>query len=287
MSKHPLTWLITGSSSGFGLLLTRYAQAHGHKVIATSRNPSRTPELVREVEDKGGRWLQLDVDDQQSGAVVDRLEEGGEAIDVLVNNAGWSAHGPAEAFSEPEVKAQVETIFFGPYRLMRAVAPYMRKRRSGIIVNISAAGSLWGMQTMAPYSAAKAALDGVSKVMSDELADFGVRVLIVQLGGFNTNMPNVIRGVEKPLDEDYKGKTLDLILQALQSGKFEIDGDPHKAAKIIYEVIVGEGIGEGKEKELILPLGKEAAQRAKKTIETWTHVMEVFGDVCTSVSVDK
>lgn len=76
MASKKLIWLITGFSSGFGLSLTRAAQAGGHKVIATSRNPSRTPDLVAEIEGKGGKWVQLDVDSAQSGDVITELEKG-------------------------------------------------------------------------------------------------------------------------------------------------------------------------------------------------------------------
>jgi NAD(P)-dependent dehydrogenase (short-subunit alcohol dehydrogenase family) len=154
-----LTWLITGSSSGMGLALTRLAQSHGHAVIATSRDPSRTPDLVAEVEAHGGRWVQLDVDSPNCGAVIEKLEAEGVAIDVLVNNAGWSIHGPAEALPEDEVRAQMETLYFGPYRLIRAAVPHMRKRRSGIVVNISSGAALEGRPSMGAYAAAKAALD--------------------------------------------------------------------------------------------------------------------------------
>lgn len=88
MPKRKLTWLITGCSSGFGLSLTRIGQANGHKVVATSRNPSKTPDLVSEVESKGGKWLQLDVDDPESPRLVESLQGSGHEVDVLINNAG-------------------------------------------------------------------------------------------------------------------------------------------------------------------------------------------------------
>jgi len=158
--KRPLTWLITGCSSGFGLSLTRTAQAGGHTVIATSRNPSRTPALVAEVEGKGGKWLQLDVDSPTSAQVVEDLETSGQQIDVLVNNAGFSIHSPVEAFAEEELRAQMETMYFGPLRLIRAVVPHMRRRRFGVVVNISTGAALEGRDSMGAYAGAKAALDG-------------------------------------------------------------------------------------------------------------------------------
>lgn len=156
----PLIWLITGCSSGFGLALARKAQAQGHNVIATSRNPKRTLELVDEIESKGGQWLALDVDDRASGQVVEDLEKQGVHIDVLVNNAGYSIHGPVEQFTEDEVRAAMETLYFGPFRLIRAVVPYMRKRRFGIVVNISSGAGLEGRESMGTYAPGKSALDG-------------------------------------------------------------------------------------------------------------------------------
>ena len=158
--KKQLTWLITGCSSGFGLSLTRIAQAGGHAVIATSRNPSRTPDLVAEVESKGGKWLQLDVDSPNSAQVIEDLEKSGQEIDVLVNNAGFSIFGPIETFIEDEIRAQMESMYFGPLRLIQTVLPHMRKRRFGIIVNMSSGAALEGRDSMGAYAGAKAGLDG-------------------------------------------------------------------------------------------------------------------------------
>ena len=156
-----LTWLITGCSSGFGLSLTRIVQAGGHHVVATSRNPSRTPELVSEVESKGGKWLPLDVNSRDSTRFVDDLEKSGYEIDILVNNAGYSLFAPIESSSEEAIRAEMETMYFGPLRLIRAVLPYMRKRKFGTIVNFSSGAALDGSPTMGTYAGAKAGLDGM------------------------------------------------------------------------------------------------------------------------------
>ena len=158
--KKTLTWLITGCSSGFGLTLTRALQSQGQTVIATSRNPSRTPDLVAEVESKGGKWLKLDIDDLKCGQVIDQLESAGQQVDVLVNNAGFSTYACIEQFTEDEVRGQMETMYFGPSRLIRAALPYMRKRRFGIVVNFSSGAALEGRESMGAYAGAKAALDG-------------------------------------------------------------------------------------------------------------------------------
>jgi short-subunit dehydrogenase len=159
--QRSLTWLITGCSSGFGLSLTRLVQDRGHTVIATSRNPSRTPELVAEVEKKGGKWIQLDVDKRDSHQIIEELEESGQMIDVLVNNAGYSVFSPVELTSEEDLRAQMESMYFGPLRLIRAVLPYMRQRRFGIVVNMSSGAALEAGDSMGGYAGAKAGLDGL------------------------------------------------------------------------------------------------------------------------------
>ena len=154
-----LTFLITGSSSGFGLSLTRIALANGHTVIATSRNPAKSPSLVSEVEFSGGKWLKLDVNSPDTPRFIQDLESSGTQIDVLVNNAGYSVFAPIETATEEEVRAQMESMYFGPVRLIRAVLPFMRKRRFGVIANISSGASLNAYDTMGPYAGAKAGLD--------------------------------------------------------------------------------------------------------------------------------
>ncbi|KAF2202638.1 putative short-chain oxidoreductase [Delitschia confertaspora ATCC 74209] len=288
--KKQLTWLITGSSSGFGLSLVRIAQAGGHRVIATSRNPSRTPELVSEVESKGGKWVQLDVDSPNSAQVIEELEKSGDEIDVLVNNAGFSIYGAVETFSEDELRAQMETMYFGPLRLIKAVLPHQRKRKFGVIVNFSSGASLDARDSMGAYAGAKAGLDGLTRVLAKEVAPFNIRALTVVLGTFNTNMGNASVFTKTPLPEDYKGSVADQMIQFLQSGKFTalINGDKDKAMKAVYEVVVGEGSGAGKEAERFLPLGSDMIPRIKGVQEYLSHGLEVFGDAYTSnVNIDK
>ncbi|KAB5578730.1 hypothetical protein GE09DRAFT_559786 [Coniochaeta sp. 2T2.1] len=286
--NRPFTWLITGCSSGFGLALTREIQSHpGHTVIATSRNPSRTPDLVAEVEGKGGKWLPLDVMAQDCGHLIDELERTGRHVDILVNNAGGSIHGVVEQLSDEEARSQMELLYFGPYRLIRAVLPYMRKRRFGVIVNISSGAALEGRESMGVYAAAKAALDGLTKVLHKEVAPFNVRALYVSMGTFGTNMGNAA-GVQKaPMDEDYKGSTAETLLNFVTGGKFAADGDVNKAVRTIYEVAAAEGIGAGREDEVALPLGRDLAKRVTEIVDKWNRTMEVFGDVCNNVYVEK
>ncbi|KFZ13116.1 hypothetical protein V501_03869 [Pseudogymnoascus sp. VKM F-4519 (FW-2642)] len=267
MPNRQLTWLITGCSSGFGLALTNIVQSHGHRVIATSRKPSRTPELVAEVENRGGKWLKLDVEDADCAHVIKDLEASGQQIDVLVNNAGSSIHACVEQFTEEEARRQMESLYFGPARLIREAVPCMRKRRFGIVVNMSSGAGLEGRESMGAYAPAKAALDSVSKVLAKEVSEFNVRVLIVSLGAFNTNMVNAVTTSKNPMPEDYQGTIVEKTIDAMGSGSFKPEGDKDKAVKAIYEVVMGEGVGAGREGERFLPLGRDLAARVKQIVD--------------------
>ncbi|KAI0526485.1 NAD(P)-binding protein [Xylaria bambusicola] len=282
-----LTWLITGCSSGLGLTLVRIAQAGGHKVIATSRNPSATPELVKEVESKGGRWLQLDVNNASSGSIIDELERAGEQIDVLINNAGFSMFAPIEATSEDEIRAHMETMYFGPLRLIRAVLPYQRLRRSGVIANFSSGAALEAQASMGAYAGAKGGLDAVSKVLAKEVEPFGIRVLTILLGTFNTGMLDVCILGKAPLPDEYKDTLVGQFIDIMRTGKLVPNGDKDKAMKAVYQLVVGEGFGVGKEKEKFMPLGPDMTTRMTIVQDQLAHAKEVFGEITNGVGIEK
>ncbi|KAI0179311.1 putative short-chain oxidoreductase [Hypoxylon sp. FL1284] len=288
--SRPLTWLITGASSGFGLSLSRLVLAKGHTLIATSRNPSRTPDLVAEVEGhgNGSKWLKLDVDDvKASSALVESVESSGQGIDVLVNNAGYCIYGPVETLTDQEVRAMMDTLCFGPLGLIRSVLPHMRKRRYGVIANFSSGATLVARDSMGPYAGAKAALDGMSRVLANEVAPYNVRVLTVTLGTYNTGFGNATILGKAPLPDDYKGSVADQMMQFMGGGKFQGNGDKDKAMKAVYDVVVGEGPGKGNEAERLLPLGTDISPRVTAVRDYLGHALDVFGEVCDSMAVKK
>ncbi|OTB07088.1 hypothetical protein M426DRAFT_54425 [Hypoxylon sp. CI-4A] len=284
-----MTWLITGASSGFGESLARLVLANGHKLIATSRNPAKTPEFVSQVNNhgNGSKWLQLDVNDLNSDKLIETLEASGDQIDVLVNNAGYSIYGPVETLTEDEARAMMDTLYFGPLRLTRAVLPHMRKRRYGVIVNFSSGAALDGRDSMGAYAGAKAALDGMSKVLAKEVAPFNIRTLTVTLGTFNTSFGDATVLGKTPLPDDYKGSVAEQMMQILSSGEFQPNGDKDKAMKAVYKVVVGEGVGKDREAERLLPLGQDMTVRVNGVRDYLTHALEVFGEVCDGVNIDK
>ena len=174
--------LVTGTSTGFGLLMAKRFLAAGDTVVATMRDPSRARADL-----DGADVVALDVvsDDSVEAAISQVLDTHGR-VDVLVNNAGMGMHGAIEDTSDAQAKDLFETNFFGTLRVTRAVLPSMRARGSGVIVNISSLAAVIPPPFEGMYSATKCALEAVSQAMHFELAPFGVRVHLVEPGGFPT-----------------------------------------------------------------------------------------------------
>jgi NAD(P)-dependent dehydrogenase (short-subunit alcohol dehydrogenase family) len=185
--------LVTGCSSGFGRAAAAAFAALGHQVVATMRDPARAtgPGGPSEGLDRidGIVVDRLDVTDplERSTAVARALDRFGR-IDVLVNNAGVSALGPTEEMPERVFRDQFETNFFGPFALMKEVLPSMRANGTGRIVNITSIGGLMSSGFYSAYCATKHALDAISLGMDIELQPFGIRVVTVAPGGFNTSI---------------------------------------------------------------------------------------------------
>ncbi|CAH0058193.1 unnamed protein product [Clonostachys solani] len=282
-----LTWLITGASSGFGLALARLALEGGHRVIATSRNPSSYPDIEKEISSKGGELVALDINAPDSADAIYKLQEQGVEVDILVNCAGCAILGPAEAFNEDEVRALAETAYFGPYRLIRAVVPGMRTRRRGMIVNVSTGSAVDGRESMAVYGASKAAMDTLIHVMGKELALFNVRTLTIHLGAFDTPFAsNSVRTTSNPLPSDYDGSIVAKVVGSVKQ-KFTPDGDHKKATQVMYEMIMGEGYGKGKESERSMLLGRDMWACQQAAADKIMHKMNTFEAICNNVYLDK
>lgn len=250
-------WFITGSSAGFGRALVEEALAGGDRVVAAARNPRSLDELVARAPERA-HAVRLDVTEprQIQSAVASALERFG-AIDVLVNNAGFSSIGAVEETSDAELRVTLETMFFGVVGLTRAVLPHMRARRSGTIVQITSMGGITTAPGFGAYCAAKHALEGLSECLAAEVEPFGARVLIVEPGAFRTRLFGAaFRAL--PAMEEYASSVGPLrAWVAASDGKQP--GDPAKAAHAIAKAVA---VGAP---HLRLPLGADAVQgiRAK------------------------
>ncbi len=183
--------LITGSSSGFGLLTAARLAAKGHHVIATMRDLNKQNALLSEVNRRGGEVdiLRLDVTDQQMiQEAVSWISSKYGYVDVLVNNAGYGLGGFFEDLTQEEIRAQMEVNFFGVQNVTRAVIPLMRQRRRGKIINISSVAGFSASPAFSAYNASKWALEAFSESLRYELKFFGIDVLLIEPGTYKTKI---------------------------------------------------------------------------------------------------
>jgi NAD(P)-dependent dehydrogenase (short-subunit alcohol dehydrogenase family) len=184
MSK---VWLITGSSRGLGRAFTEAALAAGNQVVATARKVSDLDSL----KDQYGKQvlpLPLDVTDETQARDAIKMAIGTFGrLDVLVNNAGYGNVAPIEDTTLEDFRAQIETNLFGVIILTKAVLPYFRERRAGHIFQITSIADRLGPIGRAPYAAAKWGVEGFSETLAKELGLLGVKVTIVEPGGFRTD----------------------------------------------------------------------------------------------------
>ncbi len=263
-------WFITGSSRGLGRNLTEAVLRSGDKVVATARNIGQLEELVAEFGEQ--IWpIALDVtDNEQVYHVVAGAVAHFGRIDVLVNNAGFGVIGAAEAYTEEQVRSQLETNLYAPIEITRAVLPYMRKQGSGRILQISSIGGRVGNAGLTMYQAAKFGLGGFTEALAKEVAPLGIQVTSVEPGGFRTDWA----GASMTYAREIEG--YEMVNQRtgfFKSGKFVPVGDPAKAADVmvalaahpappVHLVLGSEAIG----------ILKSADEARKAEMEEWEHV---------------
>lgn len=260
-------------------------------MIASSRNPSKTPELVAEVEAHGGKWLALDAtdSDQKIKETLQTAESLFGRIDVLVNNAGINVIGVVEDIPDADTALQMNVNFFGPLRIMQAVLPGMRKRRSGVIMNISSAQGLAPGLACGVYAASKAALEAVSESCSLEVAPFGVRILIIEPGAYRTEFATSIAGKHISPSEEYTGKhPVTQRLELLQSLPKIAIGDPNKAARVMFEAATGEGEAGAlinKEKLLRVIIGPDCWTVVNRKVNELRRTTELLKEIAASTNL--
>ncbi|SMG49256.1 oxidoreductase [Paraburkholderia susongensis] len=184
MSK---VWFITGSAGGIGAGIARAALSAGDLVVATDLDPERLQEVYA-ASAAHVLTTQLDIRDaaQAEAAVQAALARFGR-IDVLVNNAGYGQFGPFEEIEPEAIERQFATNVFGTFNVTRAVLPVMRRQRAGHVINMSSNGGFKGVRGASMYSATKFAIEGFSEALAQEIADFGLKLTIVEPGAFRTD----------------------------------------------------------------------------------------------------
>ncbi|CAM4520848.1 MAG: SDR family oxidoreductase [Paenibacillus macerans] len=187
--------LVTGTSSGFGLLTVLTLARRGYRVVAAMRDLERRHELEQRAAREGTaeriRCVRLDVTEHASiGPAVDEIVRRYGRLDMLVNNAGMAVGGFVEEVPMEDWRRQMETNLFGVIAVTRAVLPVMRAQRRGLVVNVSSVSGLAGFPGYAPYAASKFAIEGFSESLRHEIRPFGVRVVLVEPGAYRTPIWN-------------------------------------------------------------------------------------------------
>lgn len=221
-------WFITGAARGMGVDLAKAALHAGHRVVGTARDAAKVTAALGEHENLLA--LSLDVTDAEASvASAQASVERFGSIDVLVNNAGNFYAGYFEEISDRQMRQQMETNFFGPLNVTRAILPVMRQQRSGHVFTITSAAGLIGQEFCAAYAASKFALEGWMESLRYDLEPFGIHTTIVEPGFFRTEL--LVEGASSIWPElsieDYQERTTATIA-AWKSMNGQQGGDPAK-----------------------------------------------------------
>jgi len=255
-------WLITGASRGLGRAFTDEVLKAGHRVVATARNSEQLVEVASQF-GQSVRIVSLDVtnETQAKYAVATAIEAFG-GLDVLVNNAGYGNVSPVEDTPLADFRAQIETNLFGVIIMTKAVLPYFRERASGHVIQISSIGGRVGPIGRAAYAAAKFGVEGFSESLAKEVGPLGIKVTIVEPGGFRTDFAGSSTELREGRSEYDATVGATVRFQRNYDGKQP--GDPEKAAAAILH------IASLPEPPLRLLLGSDAYNAAEN------HALEIL-----------
>ncbi|WP_263770624.1 oxidoreductase [Propionivibrio soli] len=227
-------WFITGCSTGFGRELAQYLLVRGYPTVVTARNP----EQVKDLTAKGNALvLKLDVTRQeQVDAAVKATHDRFGRIDVLMNNAGLGYFGAVEESEENQVRWMFDVNVFGLGRMVTAVLPGMRERRSGTIINVSSIAGLRSFPALGYYNATKFAVEGLSEALWQEVEPLGIRVMVVEPSGFRTDWAGRSANESPMRIADYEA-TAGTKRDQLREFSGKQAGDPARAVKAIVEAV--------------------------------------------------
>ncbi|MEO9484419.1 MAG: oxidoreductase [Ekhidna sp.] len=267
MSKR--VWLITGCSTGFGRELVKVVASKGEIAIGTVRKQEQIAEL-ESINPNLVKGVVLDVQKQDAiDEVAKVIEREFGQLDVLVNNAGYGTLGSIEETSEDEIQRQFDVNVFGCVRMMKLALPFMRKQRSGNILNITSIAGLNGFPGIGIYNGSKFALEGIGEALAAETKHIGIKVTNIEPGPFRTDWAGRSATFNESSIAEYNesaNKNMDSIREV--SGN-QI-GDPVRAANAMYEVTILET------PPVHLPLGGPAYKRVGIRLQEFKEEVEEF-----------
>ncbi|WP_138732792.1 SDR family oxidoreductase [Modestobacter excelsi] len=267
------TWFITGASRGFGKEWSIAALERGDSVAATARDTSSLDDLVQQFGDSV-LPIKLDVDDRAAVfAAVAQAHEHFGRLDVVVNNAGYGQFGMIEEISEAEARAQFDTNVFGALFVTQAALPYLREQGSGHFLQVSSIGGISAFPNIGIYNASKWALEAFSQSLAAEVADFGIKVTLIEPGGFSTDWggASAKHAQSNPAYDTYREKAAEQ-----RKARVATPGDPTASRAAVLAVVDAENpplrvfFGDG-------PLGIATRDYESRLAEwrEWEHVSKV------------
>jgi NAD(P)-dependent dehydrogenase (short-subunit alcohol dehydrogenase family) len=273
-------WFITGAGRGLGIDIAQSALAAGHSVVATGRNAAKVEAAIGAHENVLAVALDITVPDAAEKAAAAAVERFGR-IDVLVNNAGNFYAGYFENTSPAQVHAQMETNFFGPLNVTRAILPVMRTQRAGQVITITSAAGLMGQEFVAAYAASKFALEGWMESLQFDVEPYGIKTMLVEPGFFRTEL--LVEGsstIWPELDiEDYADRTARTI-EAWKGMNGLQGGDPRKLGEALVT------LSDSDELPLRFLAGADVISGVEQKIATLQAQIEAHRDLSSSLAFD-
>ena len=270
----PKTWLVTGSSRGFGREIAEAALERGDRVLATARNPDQLHALTK----YGDAIVTFALDVTDSAAAkraVDTAISSFGSLDIVVNNAGYAASAAIEEMTEESFRAQIETNLFGVVNVTKAALPIFHQQRSGYFLQFSSIGGrVGGSPGLGAYQTAKFAVEGFSEVLNAEVKPLGIKVTIVEPGGFRTDWGGSSMQTST-VGEDYED-TVGAMNRFRESTVSTWRGDPKRAARILVD------LADLDEPPLRLLLGDGAVRSADESSRQRAAEAERWADVSRS-----
>lgn len=273
------TWLITGCSTGLGRALAEAVIGAGHNAVVTARDAATVAGLAESAPE---RVLAVALDVTRPAQVASAVQQARERfahIDVLVNNAGYGYRAAVEEGDDADVRALFETHFFGTVAMIKAVLPDMRARRSGAIVNISSIGAQLTPVGSGYYSAAKAAIEGMSGALRSELVPLGISVTVIEPGAFRTDFAGRSLVQSATVIDDYAA-TAGQRRKENDTMHGNQPGDPAKAGNAIIAAV------ESPEPPGFLLLGPDALAAYRYTVDARAAEIRKWETLTSSTDFD-
>ena len=278
MNDKNRVWFITGSSTGFGRELAEQCLERGYRVVATARNTETIEDLVQKYPERA-RAIRLDVTNEEDvkTSVAKAVDEFG-TIDILVNNAGYGLGGGIEEPSMDQIQKQYDTNIFGVMRVMREVLPLMRAQKTGHILNVSSVVGFTAFASSGYYSSTKFALESLSEALSMEVEHLGIKVTIVEPGGFRTDFAG--RSFTQP-----ENRIADYVTSertdAIGDYHNNQPGDPVKGVKAMIDMV------ETENPPLRLPLGEDAITAMEEKLRAVQQNIDEWREVAINTKVEE